>query len=159
MTQPDLDYDNDLDDSEDEGTGLVGDLRKQLKAAKKAQRAAEETAAGNSAAARRVAFLDAQVPDTPQTKFFREHYSGELDPETIRAQAIANGFMEAEDHTDEVAGLDLQSSTVSGGELPTRPGSMEAYEAELDEALRNAPRGQESKVVQQVYEKYQRTLG
>lgn len=161
MTQFDTDYDtNDSDvDLDDDGNGLVGNLRKQLKEANKAKKAAEERAAENSAAARRVAFLDAGIPDTPQTKFFREHYDGPFDPETIRSQAISNGFMEAEDHSGEVADLDLQSQSVAGGEVPGRPGNLDEFTEALDEALRNAPRGTESKVTQEVYERFNRTLG
>lgn len=160
MTQFDPDYDDTDPDADlnDDGPGLVGNLRKQLKEANKAKKAAEERAGLNEAAARRVAFLDAKIPETAQTKFFREHYDGELDPETIRMKAIENGFMEAEDHSGEVADLDLQSQSVAGGDLPNRPGSMDQFEADLEEALRNAPRGTESKVTQEVYQRYNRTL-
>lgn len=161
MTQFDTtdDYDPDTTDdtTDDDGSGLVGKLRRELKAANKRAKNAEDEAGQNKDAARRIAFLDAQIPDTPQTKFFREHYTGELSADAIRADATANGFLAAEDHTAEVAELDGQSASMAGGTQPDAPGDMSQFETDVEEAVRSAPRGQEAKAVDEVYKRYQRS--
>lgn len=157
MTQIDPEYtDDDLD--EDPST-LVRNLRKQLKESNKRAAAAEERAEQNGSASRRVAFLDAGIPDTPQTQFFREHYSGELDPETIKAQAMTHGFITPEDHSDEVNAIQGMSEGVQGGDRPSVPGTdMSEFDADVAAAVAKAPRGGEAKAIDEVYQRYQRTV-
>lgn len=156
MTHIDPDYDdNDLDDDTDDGAGLVGKLRKQLKDANKRAKAAEDNAAQYSGAARRVAFLDAGIPDTAQTKFFREHYAGELTGEAIKASALENGFLTAEDHTQELDDMAHQSEGMADGPPPLALGDQTEMLQAMDEAVANAPRGQESRVIAEVVKRYQ----
>lgn len=156
MTQTDPDYTD--DDLDEDPSVLVRNLRKQLKESNKRAAAAEERAEQNSSATRRVAFLDAGIPDTPTTQFFREHYSGELDPETIKAQAMQHGFITPEDHTAEVESIGTMSEAVQGGDRPPALGDLDEFKREMDEAVRNAPRGTETKVIDEVYKRWNRTV-
>ena len=159
MTSLDPDYTDDLDtdDDLDDDGNLPGKLRKQLREANKRAKAAEERAEANAAAARRVAFLDAGIPDTPQTKFFREHYSGELTGEAIKASALDNGFLTAEDHSSEIDALDQASQDMGGGFPPDAMlGDAAEMQQAMDEAVASAPRGQESRAIAAVVDRYRR---
>lgn len=155
MTQFDTD---ETEDDEDEGTGLVKDLRKQLRESNKAIKDLQAKAEANSGAAKRVAFIDANIPDNPQTRFFRENYGGELTAEAIRAQASEFGFIADDDHSQELGEIADQSGAALGAEGPATLGSMEEMEAEMDKAARDAPRGRESQAIAQVVAKYQRSV-
>lgn len=157
MTQTDPDY-TDEDNGDDEGDGLVGDLRRQLRAAKKEAKDARGQAQANESAARRVAFLDAGIPDTGPNKFFRDKYDGELTPEAIKSAASEYGFLADEDHSDELGEVAQQSQAAQGAEGPTLLGSQEQYEADIDTAVKNAPRGGESKAIADVVAKYNRQV-
>lgn len=45
---------------------------------------------------RELEFFKVGIPDTPQTKWFRKGYDGELTPEAIRAAAAESGLIEIE---------------------------------------------------------------
>jgi hypothetical protein len=157
MTQTDTDYTDDLDD--DDGSGLVGDLRKQLRAANKRLKDMEAQANQNQAAARRVAFIDAGIDlSTPAMRFYSEHYAGDLDPEAIKADALANGFLTETDHSNEISEVAGQSEAVAGGEGPPAFGDMEEFSREIDEAVRKAPRGKEAQAIDEVYQRFKRTV-
>lgn len=66
------------------------------------------------------AFLKAGLPDTPQVKFFQEHYSGEPTPEAIKTAASEFGFAPVVDQEiqDEVAVISAQSDAVPGADMP-----------------------------------------
>ncbi len=133
-----LEYD---DDSEAEVSPNSA-LRKKLRDAEQKAQKAEERAATNEAAARRVAFMDAKVPESPQSKFFMDHYDGDLSPEAIRTAAQANGFMAAQEaetqaEIDQITGM---SDTAQGAESPERNSSEEAMDREMREAAEEAAR-------------------
>jgi hypothetical protein len=154
MTQ----FDTDDEEIEDEGTGLVADLRKQLRDAKREAKALSEQVGQNQGAARRIAFLDAGIPDTPQTKFFREHYDGDLDPETIKSMATEHGFLTDVDRSAEIGDIASQSEAAAGAQGPNVMGGQEEYEAELDKAVKAAPRGGESAAIAEVVARYSRQV-
>jgi hypothetical protein len=157
VTQIDSDYTDDLEGDED-GSGLIANLRKQLKDANKRAKAAEDAAGANSAATRRVAFLDAGIPDTPQTKFFREHYAGDLEPAAVKAAALEHGFIQAEDHTDEVRDIAGMSEDVNGGQAVAALGNVDEFRTEVDAAVAKAPRGKENQAIADVYQRYNRSV-
>lgn len=158
MTQTDPNYtDEDLDlDGND--SNLVRDLRNQLKAANKRASELEKQAEQNGAAARRVAFLDAGIPDTPATRFYRDHYAGDLDPEAIKADALANGFLTETDHADEIGAIASQSEGMAGGEGPAALGDHDEIMREIDEAVAKAPRGKENQAIAEVMSRHKQSV-
>lgn len=155
MTQFDTD-DDQYDDSDDEG-GLVGDLRKQLRAAKKETKELRSAVESNSAAARRVAFLDANIPDTPQSRFFRDNYQGDLSADAIRTQATEYGFITDADHTADLAEVAAQSDAALGADGPAALGDHDEMLEAMDKAAREAPKGAEAKAIAEVVARYQRS--
>jgi len=129
----DMDY-GENDDTEAEVSGNAA-LRKQIKDANRRAQEAEERAAANETAARRVAFMDAGIPDSPQTKFFMDKYDGPLDADTIRNTAQANGFLSAQEANTaaEVDAISDMSVATQGGQDPEAAGSEEALDRELKE--------------------------
>ncbi len=136
MTQ---DADMELEDEEAEESGPRG-LRNKLKDAERRAREAEERANTNEAAARRVAFLDAGIPDNPQTRYFQSTYSGDLNGEAIKSAAQAHGFMAAQEAETnaEIDQIDSMSQTSQGAESPEQAASDEALDRELREAAEAA---------------------
>lgn len=160
MTQFDPEYDDQIDDDEDidEGGSLPAKLRKQLKEANKRAKEAEARAEANIAAARRVAFLDANIPDTPQTRYFRDRYDGDLNAEAIRAEALANGFIEADDTSKEIEEIESSTENFSGGAQPTSLGSMDEFRAEVEKAVAKAKPGQENRAIDEVRQRFAKTV-
>jgi hypothetical protein len=155
---PTDDYtDDDQDDNDDEKSPAW--YRKEIREANKRLAEAEERANANAEAARRVAFQDASIPDTPQTKFFREHYSGEWTPDAIREAAIANGFIgETSPASAESASqIALQADAAAGAEGTPAPGNMSEIEREMDEAAAKAPHGMEAKAIEEVWNRYNKS--
>jgi hypothetical protein len=149
-----FDYDEDSDEGEDERS-LPAKLRRQLKEANARAKAFEEQAAANAGAARRVAFQDANIPDTPQAKYFREKYDGEMSSEAIRAAATEYGFVtdqspEAQASMDAVA---AQSDAAAGaqGLITTDQGE---YERAIEEAVSQAEPGREAQAIAEVYTRF-----
>lgn len=147
------------DDYEEEGSDEKSPAwyRKQMKAINDELAEAKAAAATNQDAARRVAFQDANIPDTPQTKFFRQHYDGEWTPDAIKAAATEFGFV-APVTTDPatesaVAGAQAFSEAAAGGFTPA-PGNQAEIEREMDEAVSHAPHGQEAKAIAEVWKRY-----
>ena len=164
MTDDAMEFDT--DDAEAPETGNRA-LRNQLKAAEARAREAEAKAQANEAAARRVAFMDAGLGDSPQERFFRDHYQGELTGEAIRAAAQQSGFMAAQDaetqtEVDEIAGM---SQTAQGADAPERAGSEEAMDREMREfaekgAREGMPPDQIGAGISQILERYNKpTVG
>jgi hypothetical protein len=149
----DEEVNEEVDDDENGPSGL----RKRLRRAEREVKEANERASANEAAAKRVAFLDAEIPDTPQTKFFREKYDGELTAEAIRSSASTYGFVTDTDHTEELGEVASQSDASFGAEGPTVLGSQEEMMTEMDKAARDAPRGQESRAIADVVARYTRS--
>jgi len=135
----DMDFDDDQTEADESGPPA---LRRQLKEANRRARDAEERANSNEAAARRVAFLDAGIPDSPQTRFFMEKYDGALNGEAIKTAAQAHGFMAAQEAETqaEIDKIAEMSQASQGAESPEARGSEEAMEREMREAAETASR-------------------
>lgn len=133
---------------DDEDTDLDEDgpnpLRKQLRQSQKANKALQEQVNAGAAILKENAFLKAGLPDTPQVKFFQEHYSGEATPEAIKAAAAEFGFTPPVDAATqaEVAAIADQSEALSGGVQSMAPDSEEAMLKEFEEALKAGRSGE-----------------
>lgn len=95
MTEPDL-YDDTDDDLEDEQPTQdqrrdSKDIRQLRAQAKKAATLEKE----NADLRKQVVFSQLNLPDTPQAKYFRDTYSGDLTPEAALLAAQTFGFVEA----------------------------------------------------------------
>jgi hypothetical protein len=152
---PEDDIDNDDEPGEEEDTPTARLLRKKLSTANKRERELEALVEANQGAARRIAFLDAGIPDTPQATFFREHYTGDLDPEVIKTAAAEHGFIE-DTPTPGVAEIEAQSEAAYGGQGNVVQGSDDEFNTEVDRAAREAPRGKTSQAIDDVFRKYNR---
>lgn len=108
-------------------------LRTQLEAiqAENARIAAE-----NAALQRQVAFAEAKLPDSPQVKFFSEHYSGPMTPEAIKAAATEAGFISDGPTEAQQAQVALITETVAGASTPPGPNADAAI---LEEFARVRP--------------------
>lgn len=121
--------DNDLDDFEDDNdeqdeAALVRRLRGVIKEQKKRERTLVEQAEVNSAASKKLAFIEAKLPDEPQMKFFLDHYDGEYSAEAIRQAAADNGFIVLDQQTQDEVGAVQQMMNASNGSTATAaPGS------------------------------------
>lgn len=149
---------DELDDEieDDDPSKLVRDLRAQLKDATRKNRTLQEEADAGKAATRKVALLEAKLPDTPQVKFFLEKYDGDLTADAIRTAAAEHGFYtpDAESAAD-VAGHEAISQASQGAESTINPGTEDAMLAEMDEAARLGG----SKAVEAVMRKHGRFIG
>lgn len=149
--------DNDFEDEPDEKSPAwyrkeVARINQELAEAK----AAAETNAG---AARRIAFQDAGIPDSPQANFFREHYSGEMNAEAIKAAAAEHGFIADENPAaaESAAAAEAQAAAAAGGEGILAPDDLSEMEREMDEAASRAGNdGREiADAINEVYRRYQ----
>lgn len=95
MTEPEFDDDHDDDDTDEQPTSQreSKDIRQLRAQAKKAKTLEEE----NAQLRKENVFSKVALPDTPQAKYFRETYQGDLSPEAILAAAQAHGFVEVEE--------------------------------------------------------------
>lgn len=130
MTQFDTD-DDQTDDGGDQGGNPQ--LRAELKRIKAELKETQATADANAGAAKRLAFQDAGLPDTPATRFYLDHYSGPLDPDSIKADAATNGFLEVPNTDAEVETFTGIAAAANGAEASDTPGSQAAHEAKIDE--------------------------
>lgn len=118
----------DTTEVEDDQAINAGHLRRQLEAEQAKTKTLEDV---NRTLAREVAFGGAGLPDSPQTKFFREHYAGEPTAEAIRAAATAAGFLETGATAAETAVLANIEAAVTGAEKPPAAGTDDAVLEEL----------------------------
>jgi hypothetical protein len=153
MTQdPNTDYEPDEGEGDDLNP-VNAKLRRELKESKREQRAmAEELEAGRDAR-KRLAFSDAGIPDTGPGKFFREHYAGDLDPEVIKTAAAEYGIVDNAPVAG-VSDIEAQSAAAQGASGNIAQGSDEEFIQEIERAAREAPRGQTSQRVDEVFRKY-----
>jgi hypothetical protein len=143
----------DQDDDQGDDSPTTNELRRQLRDANKRANQLERDAEAGHAARKRLAFSDAGIPDTGPSKFFREHYSGDLDPEAIKTAAAEFGFVD----TAPVAGvsdIEAQSAAAQGASGNVAQGSDEEFLAEIEKAAANAPRGQASQRIDEVMRRY-----
>lgn len=120
-------------DSDDEPQETAKGLRASLEAANRAKAEAEQAL---SKVQRENAFLQAKLPETPQIKFFQEHYAGEPTAEAIRSAATTAGFLDTGPPASELNTLERIEETVRGA--PTlAPGGREAMYEEMREKARS----------------------
>lgn len=127
-------YDDEYDDEQQEPQERTSSewarLRRAEKAADKAKKELEAIKAEQ-------AFFKAGLnPDDPKVKYFRKGYEGDLTPEAIKAEALAAGFLSAEEPPIDEAPIEATAriaAAASGiGETP-----MELAVAEVDKAYAN----------------------
>lgn len=131
---------DDLDEDDDQldEAALVRKLRSVIKDQKKQNRTLQEQAEANSVATKKLAFIEAKLPDEPQMKFFLDHYDGEYSAEAIRQAAADNGFIVLNQETQEEVGSVEQMMNANNGSSPTAaPGS----DAALMERINNVKPG------------------
>jgi hypothetical protein len=117
------DVDLDDNDEQDEAT-LVKRLRGVIREQKKREKQMQADIDANAAATKKLAFIEAKLPDEPQVKFFLDHYEGDYTPEAIREAAATNGFIVLNRETeDEVGQLGNMSDASSGSTPASSPGS------------------------------------
>lgn len=151
------DFDTELDEDLDE-SGVLNKLRKQLRETSKALKDANERESRNSAAALELAFIKAGVPETPQSKFFREHYNGDPTVEAIRSAAAEYGFYAPDTATTtSVNTIDQMSEAAMGAEGTVAPGSDDEFLSAVEKAAAEAPRGFTSQAIYDVFQQYGRT--
>lgn len=149
------DIDIDEGNEDDGGNPLVGTLRKELRQSSKRARELEADAEAGREARKELAFIKAGLPETGPAKFFREHYSGDLDVTAIQTAAREAGFMD--DSTDTgAAAIESQSQAAQGATGNVTMGSDEEFNSEMQKAALNAPRGETSKAIAEVFRRYNR---
>lgn len=92
--------DDEVDNEQDEAT-LVRRLRGVIKDSKRQNKELQQQMEVSNAAVKKLAFIEAKLPDEPQVKFFLDHYEGEYTPEAIREAAATNGFIMVDNTTTE----------------------------------------------------------
>ena len=120
--------DTDLEDQEDDQTVNAGNLRRLWEAE---QKKTAQLESDNKALAREFAFIKAGLPDTPQVKFFQEHYQGDPTPEAVRTAAAAAGFIDTGATQAETQALANIEAAVTGAEKPPSAGTNDAILEEL----------------------------
>lgn len=131
------DEDDDLEP--DDGNNL----RKQLRQSQKTNKALAAERDELLSIRKENAFLKAGLPDTPQVKFFQEHYSGDPTPEAINTAAAEFGFVPSVDQQTqaEVAAIGTQSEAATGAEMP--PDQREQMMKEFAETVARGGNGEE----------------
>lgn len=120
--------DTDLDTSETEVDHTTKDFRAMLDTANAEKAALAEK---NRELESKVAFADAALPDTPQVKFFKQHYAGDLTADAIRQAATDAGFIQTGPTQEHTNTMNLIEETVTGAAPPINPGTEDALLAEL----------------------------
>ena len=132
---PDDRYD-DIDESdEEEDSGLLRKLRKQVK---EQGAAAESLAAENAALKREGAFRTAGIdPSDPKARYFVKGYDGEITVEAIKAEAAEAGLIGSPDSdipADERASQDAAARLAAGAPSPAAQDEYAQGLAELNAA-------------------------
>lgn len=133
-------FDDDLDDDDDDDLQvgkspeeLLKDLRLTAKNQKKQIRELTSKAEKNEESTKKLAFIEAKLPENPTTKFFLDNYKGEYTGEAIRAAAAEHGFIPADPGvTTEVNDVQSMMQASSGGTPAPAPGTDTAMEAEIN---------------------------
>lgn len=124
MVDDDFTLDELDDDDNDTEVSTESRLRKAIKDAKKRERALQEQVEANSTAVKKLAFIEAKLPDEPQIKYFLDHYDGDFTAEAIRTAAAENGFLVLDQESQEEVGTVQQMMIANQGGTPTAaPGS------------------------------------
>lgn len=135
----DFDLDDfDINDDEQDEATLVRKLRSVIKDQKKRERDLQQKVEASTESIRKLAFIEAKLPDEPQVKFFLEHYSGEYTPEAVREAAASHGFIHVDQETvQEVNEVQAMMNANSGSTKLAAPGS----DRELIERVNAVPPG------------------
>ena len=147
MPQDDLYDDDEYEDDDDEPRGPAA-LRRRNKQMKDELRQSREELAELAGLRRRVAFVDAGLDTSdPKLSYFVKGYDGDLEPDAIKAAAVAAGFVAAPpaDTSSGVpsqiagaaAGANPEPSTVTGPKFVT-------HAEEYQDALRRAGMNQDA---------------
>jgi hypothetical protein len=151
--------DDDLFDDDDEDLNdpdLVSKLRTKIKNQGKELKTLKPLAETGAESTRRLALLDAKLPDNPQVKFFLEHYKGEMTAEAIRAEAAQFGFIGADEGAkEEVDAIGNVATASIGATNGPKPGSDQEV---LDEINAVPPGPNAAERVQQVLIKHGRFI-
>lgn len=131
-------FDDEESDGQDEAT-LVRRLRGVIKDSKKQNKQLQDQLELSSTAVKKLAFIEAKLPDEPQVKFFLDHYEGEYTPEAIREAAAHNGFIMVDKETnDEVGAVEGMMDASRGSTSVAAPGS----DRELNDRINAVKPGQ-----------------
>lgn len=130
-------YDADLDepdddDSVEEGDPTLQDLRKQLRQSRKENKGLQAQLSASSEATKKLAFIEAKLPDDPRVQYFLDHYEGDYTAEAIREQAAKFGFINVDQATDtEVAAVEAMMRANQGSSAIPAPGTDDAMNEEI----------------------------
>jgi hypothetical protein len=120
-------FESDFDDSDGEQDGQEPrEENHNLKQLRKKGRDYDAVASERDTYKRELEFYKAGIPDTPQTRYFRKGYDGDLSVEAIRAAAAEAGFIDSDDSDEldeELDSLDRMSTASTGGQ-PAGNGSI-----------------------------------
>lgn len=130
-------FDDDDDGADEETT--ESRLRKTIKDAKRRERALMQQVEANSAATKKLAFIEAKLPDEPQMKFFLDHYDGEYTAEAIRTAAAENGFLVLDQESQDEVGAVQQMMNAANGSSPTAAPGSDAALMERINAVKPGP--------------------
>lgn len=134
MSDEALDYDEDVAEGSEE-PNVIRTLRKQ---AEQASKQAKEAQAELEALRRKTAFMEAGIdPADKRMAYFVKGYDGEVNADAIKAQAVADGFLEAPAGTpaEELDAHDRIAQAGSSASPPLGAGDQMAdYERELRES-------------------------
>lgn len=130
---------DDDDDELGEGETTESRLRKTIKDAKKRERALQQQVEANSVAVKKLAFIEAKLPDEPQMKFFLDHYEGEYTGEAIRQAAAENGFLVLDQESQEEINSVEQMMNANTGSTPTAAPGSDAALMERINAVKPGP--------------------
>jgi hypothetical protein len=152
---PDENDDLDLDDLDDNDQldieSRLNNLHKQIRLEKKQNKDLKSQLADGESAKRKLALMDAKLPDTPQVRYFLDHYDGDFTPEEIRSKAAEFGFIEPDRQTqDEVNQVEAMMQASSGATF-TAPGTDAAMMDEINAATGS----QQIAAIMRKYGKYQ----
>ena len=138
MPEDDFTDEEETDDSDspDLVRKLRGVTRSQAKTIKELQSQVDESASLR----RDLAFIQADLPKTKMTDYFREHYTGDNDPTAIRAAATELGLLEgtSAEVTAEVNQIGWMSDAALGAEPTPSLGSEDALREAMAKAAKKA---------------------
>lgn len=122
------DMDDTFDEDDDADTPAAPEREsKDLRLLRKKAKERDDAVSERDNARRELEFFKAGIPDTPQAKYFRKGYDGDLTAEAIRAAAAEVGLVEVETADDaeleEQDGLD-RIAAASKGATPTSVASV-----------------------------------
>lgn len=123
-----------MPDPEVDDTPPIAQMREHIKELEQQAKSAADEKARADGLERRLAFIEAGINlSDPKAKYFVNGYEGDLTPEAIKATAIADGYLPAENPDPDVAALARMNE--ASAPQTTTPTTQAAYEAELASAV------------------------